>query len=302
MSIGPQIKMGWMSWLLIVTLSLLWGGAFFTTKISVESIPPLTVVWIRVAIAAIVLQVVLYLLKQRMPWSSKHWKMFLIMGILNNLIPFSLLNWGQIHIASGLAAILNATTPLFTVILAHLFTDDEKITLRKVIALGIGFLGVVVIIGPSTFMTLGTAHLLAQFAVLGAALSYACSGVYGRRFAADGVPPLAVATGQVTASSLLFLPVILFLEWPGNIPIPDSGTLAALVFLGVFSTAVAYVIFFKVLATSGATNLLLVTLLIPVSAIILGSLFLGETLSTLQWLGMGLIGIGLMIFHEWTKT
>ena len=241
----PQLVMGWLDWSLVALLSLLWGGAFFTTAIAVEEVPPFTVVWTRVALAAAVLYLLVKLMRQDMPRSWSVWTMFFIMGAINNLVPFSLLSWGQIHIASGLAAILNATTPLFGVFVAHFFTDDEKITGLKVIGLVFGILGVVVIIGPSVFDAVNGTNLLAQFAVLGAATSYACAGVYGRRFAKMGLPTVVTATGQVTASTLLLLPLILLFDMPWTLEIPSVGTIAALLFLGVFSTALAYVIFFQ---------------------------------------------------------
>ena len=194
------------------------------------------------------------------------------MGALNNVVPFALIFWGQTHIASGLASILNATTPLFTVVVAHVLTDDEKMTGAKVAALLAGLAGVAVLIGPAAFAQ-PTGSLWGQLACLGAALSYAFAGIYGRRFRAMGVAPLDAAAGQVTASSVLILPIMLIVEQPWTLAaLPPPATWAALAGLALLSTALAYVLYFRILAAAGATNLLLVTFLIPVTSILLGAL------------------------------
>jgi drug/metabolite transporter (DMT)-like permease len=216
------------------------------------------------------------------------------MGLLNNAIPFTLFVWGQHHIASGLAAILNATTPLFTVLVAHLLTEDERLSPGKVLGLCMGLLGVILMLGAELLAGLGTA-LFAQIACLAAALSYAFAGIFGRRFKRMGVPPLATATGQVTASSLLILPLVLVVDQPWELQAPSLASWAAMLGIGVLSTALAYILYFRILAAAGATNLLLVTFLIPVSAILLGGLLLGESLETKHFVGMGMIGFGLAL-------
>jgi drug/metabolite transporter (DMT)-like permease len=216
------------------------------------------------------------------------------MSILNNVIPFTLIVWGQSHIASGLASILNATTPLFTVIVAHYLTDDEHLTSQKFAGVIVGFAGVAVMIGAAA-MTAWDASILAQLAVLGAALSYGFSGVFGRRFKTMGIPPLATAAGQVTMSSVLLLPVALIVDQPWTLGLPSTQAILSLSALGLVSTAFAYLIFFRLLARAGATNVGLVTFLIPVSAILLGVLVLGETLAVRHVAGMALIGAGLIL-------
>jgi drug/metabolite transporter (DMT)-like permease len=212
--------------------------------------------------------------------------------VLNNIIPFSLIVWGQTHIASGLASILNATTPLFAVIAAHLLTTDEKMTGGRLVGVIVGFLGVALMIGPSVLSNLG-ANLLAQLAVLGGAVSYSIAGIFGRRFRRMGLPPLLPAAGQVTASAVLMLPVALIVDKPWTLAMPSAETWMALFGLAFLATALAYVIFFRILATAGATNLMLVTFLIPVSAILLGALVLGEVLASKHFAGMALIAVGL---------
>ncbi len=277
-------------WLLLILLSVVWGGSFFFAKIAVAELPPLTIVLARVAIAAAALHLLLRVLGLRMPGDLSLWRDFLLMGLLNNAIPFSLIFWGQQEIASGLASILNATTPLFTVLVAHALTAEEKATPAKLVGVGLGLVGVALMIGLDLAGGLG-AHLWSKLAVLAAALSYALAGVFGRRF--RGRPPLVVAAGQLTGSSLLILPLALLIDRAWFLPMPSGGTWAALLGLALISTALAYVIFFRILSRAGATNLLLVTFLIPVSALMLGVGFLGERVSVHQLVGMLLIGLGL---------
>lgn len=278
---------------MLITLSILWGGSFFFVEVVVTELPPLTIVLLRVALAAIALWIFAFTVGLRPPASAAIWLAFFVMGMINNVIPFSLLVWGQTHIASGLAAILNATTPLFTVIVAGIFLADERITLAKLAGVGFGLIGVILMIGPEAFGGFSS-NVLAQLAVLGTAMSYAFAGVYGRRFKAMGLNPIVLAAGQVTASSLILLPVVFYFEQPQNLALPGVNTIAAIFALGIFSTAVAYILYFRILAAAGATNLLLVTFLVPVSAILLGSMVLGETLQPIHFIGMVLIGCGLI--------
>ncbi|MEC5323983.1 DMT family transporter [Aurantimonas sp. E1-2-R+4] len=279
-------------WGMLLTLSVLWGGSFFFTEVAVKELPPFTIVVLRVGLASMILFAALGLLGVRMPREWRVWAAFLIMGLINNAVPFSLLVWGQTQIASGLAAILNATTPLFAVLVAHVLTDDEKLTGKRLVGIVAGLSGVAVMIGPAALEGFGLG-VVAQLACLAAAFSYALAGIFGRRFKRMGVAPLATATGQVTASTLLLLPLALVVDRPWTLAMPSLPTVGAILGIAALSTALAYVLYFRILATAGATNLLLVTFLIPVSAIILGSLVLGERLDPRHFLGMGLIGLGL---------
>lgn len=287
---APHPVMSPVAWLLLVTLSVLWGGSFFFTEVALDALPPFTVVLARVGLAAIALNLLVRAAGLRLPGSPGAWGAFLIMGGLNNLIPFSLIVWGQTQIASGLAAILNATTPLFTVLLAHRLTRDERLSPGRLAGVLLGLAGVVVLIGPGALAGLD-AMLAAQLACLGAALSYAFAGIFGRRF--HGQPALVTATGQVSVSAVLILPLALLAERPWTLALPGPEIGAALAGLALLSTALAYVIYFRILAMAGATNLLLVTFLIPVSALVLGVSVLGEPLTIGQLAGMALIGLGL---------
>ncbi len=282
--------MGLREWGLIFILSILWGGSFFFVGVAVKDMTPLTIVSGRVGFAAIILLGYIYLRGGKMPFSPGLWGAFLIMGALNNLIPFSLIVWGQTHIESSLASILNATTPIFSVILAHFLTREEKLTINRITGILIGWLGVAALIGIEALQGFGV-EVLGQIAVLGAALSYAFAAIYGRRF--KKLDPAVVATGMLCGSTVMIIPLTLYIEQPWHLA-PGCTSLAAVFGLAAISTSLAYIIYFQVLATAGATNILLVTFLIPVSAIILGMLVLGERPGWNAFVGMGLIFAGLI--------
>lgn len=280
-------------WGLLIALSVLWGASFFFNGVAVRELPTFSVVVVRIMLGALTLLAVMRFMGQPMPRGRGVWRAFFAMGFLNNVVPFCLIVWGQAHLASGVASILNATTPLFTVMVAHFLTADEKMTRAKLLGIGLGFVGVIIMIGNNNLLDLGL-DVLAPLACLGAALSYAFAGVFGRRFKTLGVSPIATATGQVCASSVMLFPVMLIVDQPWNLPPPGMATIGALVGVAVLSTALAYILYFKILETAGATNLLLVTFLIPVSAIVLGIALLGEVLLNKHLLGMALIGAGLI--------
>jgi drug/metabolite transporter (DMT)-like permease len=277
-------------WLQLVVLSVLWGGAFFFVGIVVKEVPPFTVVLCRSGLAALALAFYLAFYEEQMAVSPRLWGAFLVMGILNSLLPHSLIVWGQRHIDSGLAAILVSTTPLFSVLLTPVWSGEEDITPARVTGVLLGLGGVVVLIGPEALGGLGR-HGLGQLATLGAAASYACAGVYGRRF--KGLPPIVAAVGQLTGTTVLVLPLALLMEQPWTLH-PSLIAWGALFGLALLSTAVAALIFFRILAVAGATNVMLVNFLVPVSALLLGWLVLGEQLDWTALAGMALIFIGLI--------
>jgi len=284
--------MGSLEWSMLVALSILWGGSFFFTSIALTGLPPFTIVVLRVGIAAIVLNLVLPVLGLRVPMTLRAWAAFFSLGVLSNALPFCLIVWGQTQITSGLASILNATTPLFTVLIAHVATDDEKMSANRLAGVLIGFAGVTALIGPEALAGAGS-NVLAQLACIAAAVCYGCSGVYGRRLRTMCIAPLVASTGMVTASTLLLIPIALIVDRPWMLVPPSPAAWGAVLGLAMLSTVVAYFLYFRILATAGATNLMLVTFLIPVSAILLGVLVLGEQLEPQHVLGMALIGAGL---------
>lgn len=291
---NTELKMGKSEWILLLVLSVLWGGAFFFSKIALAEIPPFTLVFSRVLLAAGTLYAVIRISRQKMNLSAPLIGVFFGMGVLNNLIPFSLIFYGQTQIASGLASILNATTPIFTVIVAHFLTSDERITLPKLIGILLGIIGVTIMLGKD--LTNGfSLSGLAMLACLGAAFSYAFAAVYGRRLRTMQVRPIVGAFGQVSASTVMMLPIMLMVDKPWALDVPSKEIIWSILALGFLCTALAYVLFFRILDKGGATNISLVTLLIPVSAILLGAGFLGERLTVAQFGGMGLIGLGLVV-------
>lgn len=297
-------QMGMAEWGMLFVLSILWGGSFLFNGIAVKELPPFTIVTLRVGLAAAALLLLVRIMGLRMPRGWSIWITFFGMGLLNNVIPFSLIVWGQTQIASGLASILNATTPLFTVIVAHFLTTDEKMTGNRLTGVLVGFVGVAIMIGPAA-LSGSVGSVLAPLAVLGAAMSYAFASIFGRRFRSMGLPPMIPAAGQVTSSTIMLLPVTLLGDHPWSLAMPSAATWGAILGIALLSSALAYLLFFRILATAGATNLSLVTFLIPVSAILLGTLVLGERLEPKHFAGMALIALGLAAIDgrpiEWLK-
>jgi len=292
--VNSKIQMGVTEWMLLLALSAIWGGSFFFAKIALIDIPPFTLVFLRVAIASAALYLVLRATGKRLPGSGRLWVAFFAMGFLNNLLPFSLLFWGQTHIGAGLASILNALVPVFTVLVAHVWTADEKLSYGKLIGALLGMIGVTVMIGVDVGNGMQWVTVLAMLACVAAAGSYGVASVYGLRFKAMAVEPLSIAFGQLTASTVIMLPIMLVVDRPWTLVVPSSSTIAAILGLALISTALAYVIYFRVLEKGGATNISLVTFLIPISAILLGTQFLGETLAWHHMAGMSLIFVGLI--------
>jgi drug/metabolite transporter (DMT)-like permease len=280
------------AWVMLVTLSVVWGGTFFFQEIAVRELPTFSIVACRVVIAALLLWAVTLFVGGALPREPKIWLALLLLALINNVIPFTLIVWGQREISSGLAAILNATVPLFTVLIAHFVTTDEKMTGPKIAGVIVGLAGVTVVIGWDALDGVGIA-VIAQLAVVGAALAYTFGGLYGRKIQAMGLTPLGISTGQLICSSVVLIPVALLADRPWNLPMPGIETIAAVIALASVSTAFAYILFFRILATAGATNLMLVTFLIPVSALALGISVLGEVLETRHLVGLVCIGAGL---------
>jgi drug/metabolite transporter (DMT)-like permease len=277
-------------WVLIIILSIVWGGSFFFVGVAVKELPPLTIVLGRVALASLILLVIVYFKGEKMPSSLTIWGSFIVMGALNNLIPFCLIVWGQTHIESGLASILNATTPIFSVVLAHFFTREEKLTFNRISGIVLGWIGVSVLIGIESLRGFGL-EVIGQIAIIGAAIFYAFAAIYGRRF--KNMNPIVVATGMLCGTTLMMIPLALYFDQPWNLT-PSAMTIMSILGLAAISTSLAYIIYFHVLATAGPTNLLLVTFLIPISAIALGVMVLGEQLGWEVFVGMGMIFLGLI--------
>jgi len=292
------MRMSMTDWGQLALLSVLWGGAFFFAAVAVREVPPLTVVLARVSIAAVALWVFLsvsrrVLLPRAVPRRGLYLA-FLGMGLMNNVIPFSLLFWAQTEIASGLASILNATTPIFSAMIAHLALQDERLSFGKLAGVLMGAGGVAILAGFED-ASLGEGAYLAMAACLAAALSYGIASVIGRRFRRYGVASPVVACGQLSASTVILLPMVLIIDAPWTLPMPSSHAVGAIVGLALLSTALAYILFFRVLASAGAVAISLVTVLIPVTAVLLGTMVLHEPLLLRHGLGMAVIAFGLVL-------
>ncbi|MFN3172556.1 MAG: DMT family transporter [Hyphomicrobiales bacterium] len=287
-----QKSMSTLAWALLLFLAFIWGGSFVFAKVAVAEVPPFTLVLLRVGLAAAVLWIVCLVSGVAMPRTLGAWAAYAVMGLLNNVIAFSLIFTGQQEIGASLASILNGSMPFFTVLLAGLLLADEKFSTRKIVGIAIGFLGVVLIIGPRHLLGLGE-HLLSELMLIGAAISYAFASVWGRRFA--GQNPMATATGQLTMSTLMMIPIACFIDQPWTLSMPSVATIGSVIALAVICTAFAYVLFFRILDMAGATNVSLVTMLVPVSATLIAVPLLGERLEVLTILGFAIITLGLMV-------
>lgn len=285
-------NLGAAEWAMLLGLSVIWGSSFFLIAVAVAELPPFTIVALRLSLAALVLWAVVAARGMSVPRSSQTWLALLVMGVMNNAMPFTLITYGEREIASGLAGILIATTPLFTVLTAGIFLADERITAMKIAGVVLGMGGVAVMIGPAAMQGMGGAAW-GQLAVLASAASYAVAGVYGRRFKDMGISPIVVTAGQATTAALLLIPLSLAADRPFSLPFPSPAAWGSVLALGLVSTAFAYIFYFRILATAGATNIAQVTFLVPVSAVLLGWLFLGERLQLIHVGGMALIALGL---------
>ncbi len=293
MTIAAQRAMTAREWGLLALLSLLWGGSFFFVGVAVREIPPLTLVALRVGLAAALLWACAPLIGVSPPRSMRAIAALAILGFGNSALPFALIAWGQTHLPSGLASILNAATPLFTVLAAHVLTAEEKLSRLKLLGTLAGMAGVAWLIGPDLLFGGGTMRGWAELAVLAAALCYALSAIYARRMRSLDLKPIDVAAGQATAATLFLAPLALVIDKPWTLPMPSGPAVASVVAIAAFSTALAFIVYFRILAGAGATNVLLVTLLVPATSVLLGALLLDERLLTRQFLGFALIAVGL---------
>ena len=292
---GPAMireQMDGSDWAIMGALALIWGAAFLFIDVAVRHVPPFTYVFLRLAFATAVMWALLAWRGERLGLPRQAWTAILLLALLNNALPFALFGWAQTHIASGLAAILNATTPIWGVLVAHLFTTDERLSPRKLAGVLLGFGGVALLIGPGVIGELGTG-VLAELACVTASLSYALAGVWARRFKSMGISPVAVTTGQLTAGAAMMLPLALIVDRPFASPLPPLESLNAILALSVFCTALGYVLYFRLIEGAGATNALLVTLLVPPVAILLGVLLLDEVVAPHDIAGLALIAVGL---------
>ncbi len=277
---------------MLLALAAVWGGSFFFAEIALREVPPMTITLHRVIWAVPILALIVRMKRIVVPRSLHVWGVYLVMGALNNAIPFSLIFWGQTQIESGLASILNGTTAMFGAVVAGLLLADEPLTMKKVAGAGLGIAGVAFIMGPGVLTNFDPGNL-AQLAILGAALSYSLASVWGKTRLA-GQPPLMNALGMLIASTLLMIPIVLIFDGPPDLALSTS-VWGALLGIAALSTALGYVLYFAILARAGAANLMLVTLLIPAFAISLGAFFLGERIGPESLVGFAIIALGFAV-------
>ena len=289
---SDQKSLSGRAWAEMLVLAIIWGGSFLSIRIALDEISPLMSVAHRVTWAMLVLWVVVAVMRIPLPRNSRIWFAFLVMGLLNNVIPFGLMAWGQLHIDSGLTSILNAFTAVVGVVMAALFFSDERLMPRKIIGVVLGFFGVAVAIGLENFKNFDL-RSLAQLAVIGGTVAYAVAGVWARKNLV-GMPPQLAAAGMLTGATVIMLPLVYFVE---GLPTFDlqPRTLVAIGYYAVIATAAAYLLYYRVLAMAGSGNLMLVTLLVAPVAITLGAVVLGEKLSANALIGFVILAVGLII-------
>ena len=291
---NSSLKMGLTEWLLLLLLSILWGSSFLFMKIAVQELPVFTVVLGRIGIAAVFLTLLLYLRGLRLPSRVTEWSQLLLLGFLRAALPITLFVWAGSQIDSGVSGILNSTTPLFTAIVAHIFTQDERLSRHRMVAVFLGMLGVIFLIGPSALQGLGQ-NVLAQLAVLGATCSYGFAGVYGRRF--SDKPVLITTAGFLLTSTLLIVPISLIVDRPWTLEY-SIVSVGATCILAIFNTAIAFMVWLTLNLRAGANNTSQVTFLIPIMAILLGAVFLGEQIGWSAYLGLIFILLGLAVAQK----
>lgn len=280
------------AWGEMLLLAALWGGSFLCVAIALDEIGPLTVVAHRVGWAMLALWLVVLAVRLPLPRSPRVWAAFLVMGLLNNVIPFGLMAWGQLYIESGLTSIFNAATAIFGVLVATFFFADERLTLRKTLGVTLGFAGVAIAIGLENLRSFDI-RSLAQLAILGGTLSYALASVWARKML-SGQPPQVAAAGMVTGAALIIIPLAWVVEGPITLDLVPR-TVTAIAYYALLGTALAYLLYYRVLAMAGSSNLMLVTLLIPPVAIVLGAWVLDETLRPAAYGGFALLALGLLV-------
>ncbi|WP_090109701.1 DMT family transporter [Limimaricola pyoseonensis] len=280
------------AWGQLGLLALIWGGSFLSVRVALDEVGPLWIVGHRAVWAALALWPVALLARRPLPRGLGVWAALLVMGALNNAIPFGLLAWGQQHVETGLVAILNASTAIFGVLFAALFFADERLSLRKATGVACGFAGVVTVIGPAALsgFDLGA---MGQVAVIGATISYALAGVWARK-ALTGLPPLTASAGMTTGAALIMLPLAWGFEGAPDLTL-SAPVWSGLAYVSLGSTALAYILYYRVIAVAGSGNVLLVTLMVAPVAILLGVVVLGEALPARAFAGFGLLAAGLVV-------
>jgi len=278
--------------LLLLILGTIWGASYLFIKVIVAEVPAFTLVAGRLTLAAIIMWGILRARGLSLPRSLRMWRAYAVLGVLGAAVPYSLISWGEQYISSGLASLLQATTPIFTVILAHFLTNDERVSIAKIMGASIGFVGVGILMLPDLRQGL-QANLLGQLAIVGSSLCYAGAAIYARS-RLRGQPALVSATGQLTMGMVYTLPASLLIDRPFDLS-PSLPVLASWLVLTILGTVVAYVIYFTLIERSSATFTTMVTYIIPVNGLILGALVLNESLDVTTLGSLALILLGVLL-------
>jgi drug/metabolite transporter (DMT)-like permease len=284
--------MGPREWAALGLLSVIWGASFFFYRVMVTELPPMTIVFGRLAIGAAALHLFLLATGNPPRLPLRTWGRFAALGFINNVIPFTLIAYSEVRISAGVAALLIGCVPVFSAIAAQVLTRDEKMTGMRSVGVIFGLAGVGILIGKDALQGLANADFVGELVCLSAAVVYALAGIYSRTF--SSLPPLKVATGSVTMGALGILPFMLAFDRPWELPLPSAPVWGSLLAIALAGTAFAYILFFRLIARVGAMNISLVTLLQPVSAALLGWLFLSEAIGANDFAGMAVIGLGLL--------
>lgn len=290
-----QKSMSPRAWTELTLLGLIWGASFLSIRIALDTIPVMTSVLHRVFWATLVLWGVVLIKRLPVPREPRIWAAFLVMGLLNNVLPFSLMSWGQLYVNTGLTSILNAATAIFGVLLAAVFFADERLNRLRLLGIVLGFLGVTIAIGLRNFTGLNPGNL-GQVAILSGTISYALAAVWARRHL-DSLSPQVAAAGMLTASTLMMIPITLMVDGVPSVDLPWQ-TWVAIGYYSIIATALAYLLYYRVLALAGSGNLMLVTLVIPPVAILLGALVRDETLQPSAYAGFAVLAAGLIILNR----
>ncbi|WP_170480664.1 DMT family transporter [Ruegeria arenilitoris] len=283
------------AWSELALLGLIWGASFLAIRIALDTIPVMTSVFHRVFWATLVLWAYIVFKRLPVPRDPRLWGAFFVMGLLNNVLPFSLMSWGQLYVETGLTSILNAATAIFGVLLAALFFSDERLSKSRIIGISIGFFGVSIAVGLRNFDSL-SANNLGQFAILAGTLCYALASVWAR-LNLGHLEPQVAAAGMLTASALIMFPITLAVDGMPSMILPWQ-TWAAIAYYSIVATAGAYLLYYRVLAMAGSGNLMLVTLIIPPIAIILGAIVRDERMPTSAYIGFAVLAVGLLILNR----
>lgn len=282
-----------LEWTLLLLVAVFWGGSYFFTGVAIKELPVFAIVMARYAVAAPLMILLIFWRGERFPWNREIIGIGLFLAAFNQLIPFSLITWGQGHIPSAVASILNAAGPIVTLVMAHFLTHDDRMNGRRAAGVVIGFAGMGIMIGAAAMQALNVS-ILAQLACVLAAFSYAFGSITARKFTTR-IKPTEMVAAQSVVAGVLLLPVMLIIDKPWTLAMPSLPTWLSLLGLGVLSSTLGHLIFFRLLASAGATNISLVSYFMPVSAILLGVLFLGDVLETRHIAGMCIIAFGLAV-------